>query len=193
VPHGTKVEPGGPKVKKSNRSRPEGGVGLLELGGLGDNRNKAGTTYYVSRTTDMADSSQESPILHERKAHFRGNALINIKHLTFEDAQVPGTRALDEKHVAWLVQVFELEGCDRLDEDHRIPAIVSKTVLSDALKKSNISEDTLLNNDEPPRLRFDDRVRLTCLRGRHRIAAADEFLLPGDKLWVVDLFDDGTY
>ncbi|KAI9773394.1 MAG: hypothetical protein M1840_007609 [Geoglossum simile] len=138
----------------------------------------------------MAYSSQESS-LHERKAHFRGSALINIKHLTFEDDRVPGTRPLDEKHVAWLVQVFELEGCDRSEEDHHIPAIVSKTTLSDALKRSSIPEDTLLKHDEPSRLRFDDKVRLTCLCGRHRIAAADEFLLPGDKLWVIDLFDDG--
>jgi hypothetical protein len=149
--------------------------------------------HIVIATVGMAYSSQESTSFHEKKSHFRGSALIDLKHLVFESDQVPGTRALDHKNVARLVQIFELEGCHRLEPEHHVPAIISEKILSDALQRSQVSQAALLKHDQPPRLRFDDTVRLTCLHGKHRLAAADEFLLPGDKLWVVDLYKEGIY
>ena len=146
---------------------------------------------YVDSVAGMTYSSQESASFHEKKSHFRGSALINLKHLTFENDQVPGTRPLDQRNVARLIQIFELEGCRRLEPEHHVPAVISEKTFRDALKRSKVSEEVLLQHDKPPQLRFDDAVRLTCLHGKHRLTAADEFLLPGDKLWVVDLYKEG--
>jgi hypothetical protein len=142
---------------------------------------------------NMAYSSQESISFREKASHFQGSASIKLKHLVFENDQVPGTRPLDRKNVARLIKIFELQECRRLEPNHYVPAVISEEILNTALQKAGISQANLLTKDEPPQLCLDNSIKLTCLHGKHRLAAADEFLLPGDKWWVVDLYKEGNY
>lgn len=127
-----------------------------------------------------------------RLAHFRGQAKIHLKHLTFETDSLPGTRRLDDSNVDRLVKIFELEGCSPLEPEHHVPVIISLDVLNWALNNAHKSLSDLLSCANPPWISPESDVRLVCLHGKHRLAAAQEFLKPGHKWWVVDLYLDSV-
>ncbi|KAI9676517.1 MAG: hypothetical protein M1817_000675 [Caeruleum heppii] len=130
----------------------------------------------------------ELSLLKQKKAHFRGSARVQIKHLRFETHKSSGTRSLDPANVRRLERIFEIQGCARLDPEHYVPALISKADLDRTLARSAITPAILHRFDEPPTLDLDPTTRLTCLHGKHRLQAAEHFLLPGDKWWVVDLY-----
>ncbi len=130
--------------------------------------------------------------LENRSSSFRGSARIHLKHLLFEEPKgMSLTLHLDPKNVARLVKVFELEGCLRLEEEHRVPAIINEAILQEALSSSSLTNADLLTTGVPPELQLSQFTRLNCLHGKHRIAAAQQTLLPGNKWWTVDLYSEG--
>ncbi|KAK3167632.1 hypothetical protein OEA41_010759 [Lepraria neglecta] len=97
---------------------------------------------------------------------------------------------VDPKNVTRLTQIFELEGCHRLDLEHHVPAIIDDKVLQSNLRLSNITSLDLMQRI-PPKLKLPADFNLDCLHGKYRIAAAKSFLyLPDDKWWTVDLYSD---
>lgn len=126
----------------------------------------------------------------EKQSCFRGSAKIKLKHLQFE-TENPELLVLDPENVKRLVQVFQLEGCLRFDLERHIPAIIDENDLFRALQNSQSVSGDLFKRQGPPSLYLYSKTTLKCLHGRHRIAAAREFLLPGDKWWIVDLYSDG--
>ena len=98
---------------------------------------------------------------------------------------------LDPKNVARLVQIFKLEGCDRLDIEHRVPVLIDSQILRQSLVASRKSNSDLLG-EIPPTLSFPVNTQLKCLHGRYRLAAAKEFLEHGNKWWTVDFYDQTT-
>ena len=123
----------------------------------------------------------------ERQSKFQGSAKIHLKHFDFfEDSEIPAALKLDDKNVGRLMQIFKLEGCKRLEPEHHIPALIEETVLEQSLVQSGLQLGSL--RDIPPVLELPDNYRLVCLHGKHRIAAANRFLLPGNKWWTVDLY-----
>ena len=131
-------------------------------------------------------------IQQEKKAAFRGRAKVAISNLRFEDAYVHGTRPLDSSNIDRLEKIFELEGCLRLDPDHYVPAIINRDTFEKALRNSGLQHDLLNTSpDEPKWLNLDPQSYLTCLHGRHRLAAARRFLDPSERWWVVDIYSDG--
>ena len=137
----------------------------------------------------MGDYSEEKLIVQDKQAHFRGTAKVKLKHLKFEEHLT----LFDPSNVSRLVNIFKLEGCARLDPDHHVPVVIHESQLKSALGQSHASEADLLKplQTEPPELFFPSGFTLTCLHGQHRIAAAREFLLPGDQWWIVDLYVSG--
>jgi len=132
------------------------------------------------------DSEEQSLRFGERQSKFRGSAKIKLKHLQFDSSAF-----VDPKNVTRLTQIFELEGCHRLDVEHHVPAIIKEHLLQSSVALSNITAPDLMKNRVPPDLRLPTEVKLECLHGKHRIAAAQKFLyLPGDKWWTVDLYSD---
>ncbi|KAK6380192.1 hypothetical protein LTS17_005381 [Exophiala oligosperma] len=89
-----------------------------------------------------------------------------------------------------LKEVFGIEGVRRLEPRHHVPAAVDQSDLDAALRTSNATAESLLNNldNDPPVLKFPQLHRLTCLHGRHRIQAARETLDPTDAWWTVDFY-----
>lgn len=138
---------------------------------------------------------EQTKRLEEKHSSFRGSARIQLKHLQFEE-KIEQRRSgddfhLDTKNVDRLTHIFEIEGCLRLDVDNYVPAIIGEETLQDSIRTSGLKDGSeLLDRRVPPKLRLPPALKLQCLHGRHRIAAANEFLLPGDKWWVVDLYSD---
>ena len=139
------------------------------------------------------DTKEETRRLEDKLSNYRGTAKIHLKHLTFDsiDQKENLISHVDPKNVARLIQIFKIEGCLRLNEEHRIAAIISEGVLEKALKGSSLTQHRILAPGDPPQLKFDGVTTIRCLHGKHRIAAAKEVLVVGDKWWVVDLYSDG--
>ena len=119
-----------------------------------------------------------------------GSARVRLDVLEFHDA-----RALDVSNVERLKTLFRGQrGCNPEELQNRIPAIIDETHLHDALRLSNISRESLRpQGTERPKLDFAPGFRLRCLRGQHRVRAAEEVLRSSEPRWVIDLFVAGTY
>jgi hypothetical protein len=127
----------------------------------------------------------------ERRVKYKGTARIKLELLYFRQDE---SRELDRKHVEYLKQCFQKEGCRPLEVPHHIPAVIDQEQLDAAILASGISARDLLSNppDGYPELVFPNKFQLECLHGRHRIQAAREFLSPRNKWWAVDLYLAGT-
>lgn len=128
----------------------------------------------------------------ERELKFKGTARISLDVLHFKQDQ---PRELNSKHVEYLKECFQKEGCRRLQLSRHIPAIIDQQCLDATMRKSGVSAHQLLNrpSETPdyPQLLFPGDFQLECLHGRHRIQAAKEVLSTWDKWWTVDLYLSG--
>ncbi len=125
----------------------------------------------------------------ERSRAYRGRAKVPIHILLSESDSQLGSRPLDPKNVARLLRIFQLEGCCRLEPEHHVPALINGQVLAAVLNDARLQPGNLMTCDDPPKLNIN--VPLICLHGKHRLKAANEFLDPHDKWWIVDLYLDG--
>ena len=132
-----------------------------------------------------------SAIEAERRLMYQGSARISLDVLHFGRGQ---PRELDIDHVEFLKKCFRNEDCQRLPARNHVPAIISRQQLVNAMHGSGVSAQQLLAGElsDYPRLEFPTGVQLDCLHGRHRIEAGQEFLLPTEKWWIVDLYLSGT-
>ncbi|KAF2158949.1 hypothetical protein M409DRAFT_38039 [Zasmidium cellare ATCC 36951] len=128
-------------------------------------------------------------MIDSHRTYFRGYALIRMNQLQFQTG-----RELNNKHVAKLRKIFQLEGCYHYDHRHSIPVIMNESLLLDALSRQHPGLDQLpTTGEEAPALRFAADVQVICLHGRHRIAAAEQTLGLLDRWWIVEVFSDGKY
>ncbi len=144
------------------------------------------------------DNEVENRRFAERREHFRGSAKVHLRYLHFEQFEqqinVPSQAVfLDQKNIARLEKIFDIEGCLRLDPEHRIPVLIDDGDLKASLHQANLASAELFTSNIPPALPFPENYRLICLHGRHRIAAAQNFLLAGDKWWTVDFYSESRY
>jgi hypothetical protein len=126
----------------------------------------------------------------ETRRTYKGSARISLDVLHFRSSE---HRDLDAKHVEYLKGCFQRDSCRRLEKRNHIEAVVDQPILDAALRKSDVSARELLTNQPNgcPELSFPAGFKLRCLHGQHRIQAAQEFLLPHDKWWTVDLYTSG--
>ena len=84
---------------------------------------------------------------------------------------------------------FELEGCDRLDDETFIPATVDDNLLRTAIHNSGLVEAVIRN---PEGCISSLKIsRVDCLHGLHRVLAAERHLDEKDHWWVVKLYSKG--
>ncbi|KAJ6076657.1 hypothetical protein N7499_008638 [Penicillium canescens] len=105
-----------------------------------------------------------------------------LDQLLFEGSDVYGSRAFRQSHIDRLIHRFEHEGCRRLDPLTWIPCEVSSTDLGHLLGEG--SPVGYFKDLELPQ-----GQKLRCYQGQHRIAAALQWLDPGDYWWTFDLYD----
>lgn len=113
------------------------------------------------------DNDIEETRFAERRSHFRGSARIHLQHFLFEgqfDTSSPVF--LDQKNVTRLEKLFDIEGCLRLDPEHRIPVIISDVLLEERLLLARLKDSDLLTSSIPPTLPFPAESRLNCLHRR---------------------------
>lgn len=117
-----------------------------------------------------------------------GSAKVPIRNLRPERSRKRlGYEDLNLKNVDRLIWSFALDKCRPFENGNRVPVVLSDTVLRRVLAQNhlNIAE---LQNVPPPTLHLDDDTLLTYLHGRHRLAAAEQFLHPNEQWWGVDLY-----
>ncbi|KAL6714243.1 hypothetical protein ACLMJK_007666 [Lecanora helva] len=134
------------------------------------------------------DSDEEQRRFIARRSRLRGTAKIALDSLRFPEDPEEGF--CDPKNIKRLIQIFKLEGCLRLSPEHHIPALIDNDTLIQSLEQFEIPAENLFSAPTPPELSLPPGTTLTCLHGRHRIAAAHKFLLAGDRWWTVDLYID---
>ena len=93
-------------------------------------------------------------------------------------------KGLDESKVTRLLDIFVLEGCRKFDEIHRLPVLLPKERWESA--RNELITASPLNSTCP---HLNPLTPWTCLRGKHRLAAAYCFLAPSDQWWGVDIYD----
>jgi len=125
----------------------------------------------------------------EKTAKRLGAASIKLDVLDF-----PYSKALDIANVERLKRLFVGPGgCVPGELLNHIPAIISESQLHEVLRFSGKSRDQLLfNSGSYVQLELPPGLRLKCLRGLHRVRAADEVLRGTDKRWIVDFYLAGT-
>lgn len=133
----------------------------------------------------MSSPENEQRLFERKRAHFKGSAKVPINLL---QSDAPSSFTIDAKNVTRLKEVFKLEGCQRLDPDHHIPATIRNESLRRALQDAGIEHHMLMDSDDPPPIKPEG---LKVLHGRHRLKAAQAFLYPNEQWWIVDLYDDG--
>ncbi|CAG7925989.1 unnamed protein product [Penicillium olsonii] len=133
-------------------------------------------------------TEEEVRLASERRLKYIGTAKVSISQIQFDP---PLPRDLDTKALDRLRKVFRQNSCQRLEVENHVPATVSLHDLADALRKANLSQQSLLTTDarQIPRISFA-KGQLLGLHGRHRVQAAAEVLPPADRWWTVDLYSD---
>ncbi|PYH98937.1 hypothetical protein BO71DRAFT_415861 [Aspergillus ellipticus CBS 707.79] len=120
-----------------------------------------------------------------RLRYFRGYAIIDMRHLSFESDAILGSRSLDQTNVRRLHTIFAIEGCANLEPEHKVAATVSELTLQEGLTRTGITQEALFNQVNPVNLSFEDSVRLVCVFGKHRLRAGEGF---GVDRWLVELY-----
>ncbi len=136
--------------------------------------------YYDERQTNL-------------QSNFQGTTRIYLRYLEFARSKYNATSDLylDTKNISRILQIFYIEGYHRLDPTNYIPALIGYNILERCLLRLGVTKEDLLRRHTPPFLELEDDTRLVYLYSRHRIAAAQDYLLPLDKWWTVDLYSEG--
>ncbi|KAL2047106.1 hypothetical protein N7G274_001125 [Stereocaulon virgatum] len=121
-------------------------------------------------------SSNDLQIFREKSRTFCGSVKIPLDKICHEE--LPNNpRQFNEKNVTTLLDFFRSEGCLRLDPEHYVPALISRSAVPRGLHPGG----------EPPR--FNPEHPVVCLHGRHRLEAARKFFTGHEnRWWVVDLY-----
>lgn len=133
----------------------------------------------------------ELQILTERCRKYQGTAKININQIVPHPAV---SQYIDTKNVERLCEIFDKEGCRRLDIYNHVSAVVSRQHLREALQVAGVNTTDLLT-DQPsrfPYLHFSIGS-IKCLHGQHRLKAGEHYLPSVDQWWTVDLYLDGKH
>lgn len=146
------------------------------------------------KQSEANDHGQD--IFKDKASNFRGKARVMLEVLQFAPESM---RDINKKNVERLKDIFEVEGCLRMEPERHVPAVVSLAALTRAIEftaSPQVSLDKLLDNPKelPPLLKFPPNVHIECLSGKHRIQAAKECtrLGPSEKWWIVDLYLEGN-
>ncbi|KAJ5988270.1 hypothetical protein N7481_003480 [Penicillium waksmanii] len=133
-------------------------------------------------------TESELRLVTERHRKYQGTAKINISQIVPHPSV---SHHLNATNVRRLCEVFDKEGCRRLDVYNHVSAVVSSQHLHDALRSAQVSAAEMMT-DQPnryPHLHFNsDQVK--CLHGQHRLKAGEEHLSPIDQWWTVNLYLD---
>lgn len=114
----------------------------------------------------------------------KARSLIQIACVPLDALTFPFSRDLDDENVERLRKAFS-EGCFNDKEEYQIPAIISRDECSKGTFRKANGQIKMLY-DPPP------GTKLQCLRGLHRIRAAESLGRRQPERWLVAMYDAGT-
>ncbi|RSL95855.1 hypothetical protein CDV31_013710 [Fusarium ambrosium] len=140
----------------------------------------------------MASFDQNRRLRDEKKRKFLGTASIRFEALDFSlcQHQKPLSGGPDKENVDSLENLFR-RGCGWSPDQisHQIPALIDPAELSEALQNAGIQDERLKRAEEDfAELNFAPSVRVHCLKGQHRVLAADATVANRNKRWVIRLY-----
>lgn len=123
----------------------------------------------------------------ERRKKYCGTGSLRLTSLQYREYE----HSADD--VSAMERIFRQEqGCRKEDNRHHVKALISQQVLKAAIDSAEIPIERLIADDLPyPELEFPAGVKIECIEGHDRLAAADRVLQGSKKRWVVDLYIDG--
>ena len=138
-------------------------------------------------------SSTDAALAKDTLKCYRGIARVPLNSLNFKHNLVKKKhRDISQQNVLHLVEVFERNGCLRLQEEHVIDAVIRDEDLVEALSRQGILEEDFRNLQWAQNAPLLDLSDVQCLSGMHRVEAARRYLDDNDKWWIVRLFSYST-
>ncbi|KAE8342569.1 hypothetical protein BDV24DRAFT_130562 [Aspergillus arachidicola] len=135
----------------------------------------------------MRSPPLDSNVRRDKRTCYRGRAKIFLENLEYRGTSSRGN--VDDKHVDHLIHVFRTEGCMRLhDPEHYVPALITPDDLTNAAKFSRLRLIDLTQDGEPHILSLPSNLKIRILHGEHWLRAAERFLEPNERWWVVVLY-----
>jgi len=134
-------------------------------------------------------ASLERKFAESKALHLQGTARVRLSQLFFLDP----IRPIDKKVTNSLKRAFAAEGCLQHEVDYSVPAILDNISLQRALTSLMVTSESFKSTltTKPPVFELPTGIQLQCLHGQHRIHAAEEYLPPGDRWWLVDIYSEG--
>ena len=122
-----------------------------------------------------------------------GVARIDLAALTFSHPLSGQHREVSEKSIRRLLQIFKIEGCHNIRDEHLLNVVIDRAHLDAALAEIGLGSGaySTLTRDRTGNLPFLPVSHASCLHGLHRARAAQRFLDEDDQWWGVRLFTDG--
>lgn len=117
----------------------------------------------------------------ERRKQYCGTASLCLTSLQYQ-----------EKDPQAMKTIFRQEGgCRKEDHRHHARALIRQEDLEAAMLRSSVSREMLMADALPyPELEFPPGVKIKCIEGHDRLAAAEKVLPGSNKRWIVDLYLD---
>ena len=79
----------------------------------------------------------------ERSQKYQGTAKVNISQIALHPSL---SQHLDQKNVERLCEIFDKEGCRRLNPHNHVSAVVSRQHLHNALRAARVSANEMMPN-----------------------------------------------
>lgn len=135
-------------------------------------------------------ASLEQQFVESKTLHLKGKARVRLSQLSFPNP----IRPIDPKLVKALKRNFKGEGCLQQDSAFSLPAVIDDNSLALALDELGVGADRFKDDSIlcPEKFELPHNIQLACLHGQHRVAAAGELLVSGNKWWLVDIYGQGT-
>ncbi len=145
-------------------------------------------------TLQAAAERDDQALFQSSQLHYLGVVRIPLSAIAHGRAWLDNQRTISRHKVTKLKKIFNKEGCRRWDAKNHISALVDDSVFHEALRRSAVDASSIRSNGTGtiPKLELNSGIQVYCLQGRHRIAAATEFLNGDDCWWTVKLFQLGT-
>lgn len=136
------------------------------------------TTFYKV----MSSLSSTATIAFLGSARFDINEILFAFHPTYD---IDNDKLLDSN------ELISAE-YNRLAENNHVPAFITHAAFEKALTISHLNSASLARRNafDFPTLTTDGSG-LKCLRGKHRLLVAKEFLPLDDRWWILDLYTQG--
>lgn len=115
-----------------------------------------------------------------------------MKYLQFANRN-SGLLFLNPKNILHWLQIFCLKSCLRSHLEYYIPATINKNELNYIFQNLNVNSNDLFKQQTSQLFNLDWNIFLKYLYKRHQIKAAKNFLLFGNKWWIVDLYSNSKY